>query len=311
MQRGKCSVKPIGYIMKTGIRNLWAALIWITCSLPSFASTNVTVIVPGTADPWLAGMPAGTTASADHPPPIANPPTLDVAPAQSPVEVSGLVLGPGDVLTFDVSGLVAHGNVPPDSGPEGGEAGREAIVYHLAGAEHGISDVIAPFNAVLGVFLGPEQPDRSESPSTLDFATTKSREYSILTPALQQVFFIGAGKRSDGNRRRISVPTGATRLFLGVMDTWAWNDNTGSFNVTISKQSSAGPSTILNFGLYPVMWITGTPGKLYRLEHSDSVDPSATWTTVTNTVLSVSPQLFIDSTRGNSDRGFYRAVEMQ
>jgi hypothetical protein len=297
--------------MKTEFFSLSAALIWSISSFSSPASTNVTVTLPGTADPWLAGMPLGATASGNHPAPAAN--SVDFAPGQSPAEVSGLPIVPGELLTFNASGLVAHGNVPPDSGPEGGEAGREAIVFHLAGAEHGISDIISPFNAVLGVFLGPEQPDHSDAPPTLDFGTAKSREYSILTPARGQVFYIGAGKRSDGSPRRILVPPGATRLFLGVMDTWAWNDNTGSFSVTVesSQPDPAGGSALLNFGLYPGMWVNGTPGKMYLLEYSDNLGSSANWRMVTNAILSVSPQFFIDPTRRNAERGFYRAVELQ
>jgi hypothetical protein len=306
------SKTPWRHDMNTATRTLLAALIWGVCSFPTVASTNVTVTVPGTADLWLAGMPSGTRASDNPVSPSSNPATLDVAPLQSPIEVSDLVLVPGQLLTFKASGLVAHGNVPPDSGPEGGEAGREATVFHLAGAEHGISDIIAPFNALLGVFLGPEQPDSSEAPLSLDFVSTQSRDYSVLAPALRQVFFIGAGKRSDGASRRITVPPGATRLFLGVMDTWTWNDNTGSFSVTVrASQPDASPSNLVNFGLYPGMWVNGTPGKTYRLEYSESLGNSAIWTPVTNAVLSVSPQFFIDTVTRRSDRGFYRAIELQ
>lgn len=297
--------------MNTAISRLIGGL--MLASFSSHASNSITVTVPGTADPWLAGMPAGTIASANHAPSSSNSPNYDVSPAQSPIEVSGLQLIPGEMLTFEASGLVAHGNVPPDSGPEGGEAGREAVIFHLAGPEHGMSDVIAPFNAVLGVFLGPDKPDRSDAPAALDFGPTQNRDYTVITPGLQQVFFIGAGKRSDGNLRHVLVPPGATRLFLGVMDTWAWNDNTGSFTVTVNSSQTdvSRPSTILKFGLYPGMWVNGTPGKTYVLQYSETLGNSANWTTVTNAVLTVSPQFFLDMTLRHSEHGFYRAIELQ
>src|SRR5262249_4020262 len=53
------------------------------------------VLVPGTSDPWLAGMPDGSTASMG-----------DVAPAQSPALVPDLAVNAGDVLTFTAAGSV-------------------------------------------------------------------------------------------------------------------------------------------------------------------------------------------------------------
>src|SRR5882724_11089143 len=99
--------------MKLSITFLLSALFCEFASLSSIAANGVRVTVPGTADPWLAGMPAGTTASADSVGPGANPASFDSAPAQSPIEVSGISLAPGTVLTFWASGLIAHGNVPP------------------------------------------------------------------------------------------------------------------------------------------------------------------------------------------------------
>jgi hypothetical protein len=49
----------------------------------------INIVVPGTSDPWLAGMPDGTMASGS-----------DVAPAQSPILVTGLSLMPGKAAFF-------------------------------------------------------------------------------------------------------------------------------------------------------------------------------------------------------------------
>ena len=65
----------------------------------------VQVIVPGSADPWLAGMPDGSTASLG-----------DFAPQQSPVDVPGLGYSSGGVLTFSVKGSVNYGGGPPVGG---------------------------------------------------------------------------------------------------------------------------------------------------------------------------------------------------
>jgi hypothetical protein len=172
-----------------------------------------------------------------------------------------------------------------------------------------LSDIVAPFNAVLGVFLGPARPDNSVAPARLDFSPRQSRDYRVLAPALQQVFFIGSGLLSNSTPRRVCVPAGATRLFLGVMDSCCWNDNTGEFKVTVSSAlpATATSAPVLDIGFYPGVWVTGTVGKIYRLEGSED---SAHWQTITNSVLSVSPQLFPDFTAGGSARRFYRAVEL-
>src|SRR4051812_42493042 len=75
------------------------------------AATN-NLVVPGTADVWLAGQANGTN--------LKNPifPLPDVAPANSPVLAStGLNMTPGNALTFSVTGSTnysACSGAPPD-----------------------------------------------------------------------------------------------------------------------------------------------------------------------------------------------------
>jgi hypothetical protein len=187
------------------------------------ACADVTKAVPGTSDPWLAGMPDGSTASMG-----------DVAPAQSPVEVTGMAIVAGDVLTFSAKGRVSNCGRPcalqhPDGGPP---------LFHDTGAENGISDAGAPINALLGVFLGPDRPDRNPPPATLDFDSTVTHDYFILRPLVQQVFFIGDGRTGTGVRQQVVVPEGATRLFLGTMDGCCWYNNVGTFTVNVSTSGS-------------------------------------------------------------------------
>jgi hypothetical protein len=174
--------------------------------------------VPGTADPWLAGMPDGATASYG-----------DVAPAQSPVLVSGLTLTPGETLTFSVSGSVNNSPGPSGLGPDG-----SGFYGHGPGAENGISNIVAPLNSLLGVFLDDTQPDLTPAPGTLDFSTGSGLDFSSLSPALKQVFFIGDGLTSSSAVQQFVVPVGATRLFLGTMDGYGWYNNDGSFSVTVN-----------------------------------------------------------------------------
>jgi hypothetical protein len=106
------------------------------------------------------------------------------------------------------------------------------IISHLTGAENGMSDITAPVNSLVGVFLGPNQPDPS-APGALDFTTPDSRDYDTISPLLQQVFYIGDGMISTGGQHHVTVPAGATRLFLGTMDGFEWKNDSGAFSVQI------------------------------------------------------------------------------
>jgi hypothetical protein len=183
----------------------------------------VSLAVPGTSDPWLAGMPVGTSASCCGE-------VCDSVPAESPQLVIGLCLVQGDAIAFQASGEVVHfpggDPFPPD--------GSETLTYHTTGAENGISDILAPKNSLLGVYLDDTQPDTTIAPPLLDFGTQESRDYATLTPLLKQVFFIGDGMTSGGMEQLVFVPDGASRLLLGTMDGCGWYNNEGHFDVTVT-----------------------------------------------------------------------------
>ena len=191
------------------------------------ATVNVHIVVPGTATPYLAGLPDGTQSS------LNAPEAPDVAPNQSPVPVGGLAFAPDQALVFHASGGVLH--YQPNQGdslaaPDGQTVN---IVSHNLGAEHGISDFSMPIDALLGVFLGPDAPDATPAPARLDFSTVASRDYLLLSPLLKQVFFIGDGLTSTGERQLVRPPAGATRLYLATADAYGWWNNAGSFQVSL------------------------------------------------------------------------------
>lgn len=197
---------------------------------------GTTVIVPGTSDPWLAGMPNGSSASFNP----GSGESADFAPAESPVLVSGIV--PGTLLMWSAAGLVGH---PGDiTNPDG----KPSLLNfnHFTGAENGISDITVPIDSLLGVFLGPSQPDLTAAPGFLDFSILASRNYLMLNPELKQVFFMGDGLTDGAVAQTIVAPLGTTRLYLGTMDGYSWNNNVGSFDVTITAVPE--PSTMLLLG---------------------------------------------------------------
>jgi len=225
-------------------RAVVALAVLASASLPA-AYAQVDVAVPGWSDPWLAGMPDGSSASC-------FPPTgeCDYAPQQSPRLVSGLTLIAGEDLTFVASGGVAHDPGYPLAPPDG----SGAITYHVAGAQNGISGLTAPYDCLVGVFLDNEEPDLTPAPGALNFSSQVSRDYLVLSPVLKQVFFVGDGRTSQGAIQHAIIPAGATRLFLGTMDSSAWFNNIGSFDVTVT-----GPPPV---SVVPITW--GTVKARYR-----------------------------------------------
>ena len=189
------------------------------------AAINVPISVPGTSDPYLAGMPNGSTCCGG-----------DSAPAQSPVLVTGLTLTPSTALSFAVTGSVNFTPSPPTDPPDG-----SALV--ATPSNNGIAGVTAPANSLVGVFLDNSQPDSSPAPASLDFGVIGT-SFTTLSPGLKQVFFIGDGLTGNGTGavQSFIVPAGATRLFLGTEDGFGWFNNSGSFSVTITATPPVTPT---------------------------------------------------------------------
>ncbi|MBM4253779.1 MAG: hypothetical protein FJ146_17570 [Deltaproteobacteria bacterium] len=193
--------------------------------------------IPASANLWLAGVAAGTRIIYRIPTGnFQTYTTVDQAPEQNPVLVASATKGcliPGQALAFTVSGQISHGSdAPTDADGTKGE-----VVAHLNAGAYGKSDVRAPINSLLGVFLGADDPSPLPAPAGLDFTGEDARNLSLLKPAIGQVFFIGTGKIASGEMRKVVVPTGTERLYFGIMDAFEWHNNTGSLSGAI--QSSA------------------------------------------------------------------------
>lgn len=181
-----------------------------------------TVTVPGTANPWLAGMPNGSTAW-----------PADTAPAHSPVLVPVVLSGGGAVVFSGGTGGVF--NIPANCCDplDGGIFQAQAFINHDVGAENGISGIRAPINSLLGVFLDDGQPNLVAAPAGLDFEVI-GLDFLSLAPMLGQVFFIGDGLASGAVQQTFVIPVGATRLFLGTMDGSDWANNSGAINMAVA-----------------------------------------------------------------------------
>jgi hypothetical protein len=218
------------------MRGTVTILATIVCLSTSLYAQSTAVSVPGTANLWLAGMADGTTMS------YSNGQPSDSAPAQSPVLVSGMQSGAGQWVEFSgVTGLVSIDPTWHSMGPEGLDGYVRSRVY---GTNYWKSNITAPVDGLIGVFLS-DMVQIGIVPPALDFSTAASRDYSTLSPMLNQTFFIGDGLVTDGTQQKVFVPAGATRLFLGTLDTSQWGNNTGAFDLTVTVVPEPATMTML------------------------------------------------------------------
>src|SRR5688500_154273 len=139
---------------------VWTSLVSSVASVAQGATSNVAV--PGIADIWLAGQPAGTVLNGGFP-------GSDVAPLNSPVLASaGLALTAGGTLTITASGSTDFNGCPSPSPDGGGACGGGTFAAAL-----GVSGYNGPINALIGVFLDASTP-AGANPPTLDFSTPGS-----------------------------------------------------------------------------------------------------------------------------------------
>lgn len=207
----------------------------VAVAVPASATT---IVVPSSADPWLAGMPNGTGAE-----------VTDIAPAQSPVQ-AGISLPPGGWLEFfNATGTVGNelGGGPTVDFPAGPEGHPTEMRNHLNGPQNSIGDTFAPINALMGVFLDSSVPSGA-APWTTVFETAAERDYLSIAPLLNQVFFIGDGQTGTAMQQQVFIPFGATRLFLGTMDQYDWNNNYGSFSVEVRAVPEPMTLAVLSLG---------------------------------------------------------------
>ncbi len=191
--------------------------------------------IPATASPYLAGMPNGTMSSPNNP--HNNP---DFAPSQSPVQIA-MNVKPGAQMSFQTISGGANNDIQWTDRyePDGNLGWNTSNDTAQAGGELGKSDMKAPINALVGVFLTDADPRYSGTlPAKLDFSTPASRDFSNLAPQIAQVFFIGDGLKADGTSQTFTVPAGATRFYLANWDGYEWNNNVGLRTTAVTSLGS-------------------------------------------------------------------------
>jgi hypothetical protein len=202
---------------------------------------SATMTVQATSNPFLAGQPANVSASNGNPhsdPDWSLGSTqgniggvhIEASPPQVPTNIP---ITPGQSMTFDgINGGATNDYTDPSRYTADGNLSN-ANCSNTDGAEHGVSNMQAPINSLVGLYLDESVPGSTAAPSNLDFSTDASRSFTTLSPKLNQLFFIGDGRDDSGQVQEFVVPQGATRLFIGTWDAYEWNNNIGSFTLTV------------------------------------------------------------------------------
>jgi hypothetical protein len=203
-----------------------------TRQLTLSVGTTVSTTVPATANPWGAGR--ATPPEPGGWGPGSAPPSVAVPMGTRWIEVSAT----GSI----VSGSVVGGATPPN-GPDG-LSGFSPQFVAPAGGVSGLNE--GTWSPLVGVFTdGKSQPPKP--PATLDFRSAGlGMNFTILSSALWQTFFIGDGRSSAGVSQRFLAPSGATRLYIAIPDcilstgigtacsVGGYGDNVGAFNVKVT-----------------------------------------------------------------------------
>jgi Flp pilus assembly protein TadG len=265
-RRTTANGNPIPLLL-SGLVGVSTVDVWASSIAALVTVNSSTQYVAATSNIWLAGESAGTQASepdieypnSDHkwkydlagtyggtdPTKLYSTDYSANQPYESPAQVS-FAVNSGDTTTVSVPTNSSNEASKGPGDDEGYANGTDVTAGGTVGidqdesadgiSEHGMSDISTPGDSLVAVFLSNSIPDGGTVPNPLDFTTQAERDYSSISPELQQSFYAGTGTTSSGSQQSISVPSGATRMFLGTMDGHEWSNNSGGYNVTITDE---------------------------------------------------------------------------
>lgn len=249
------------------IRRRFVAILMASCLVPLCAHAATTIVIPGTANIFGAGLSAPPPSPAD----AWNQAHLDQSgPGGLPV---GLSFNPDPYLVLHFESVAGEGvGFGATSGVSTNGEGFSNQWYGSTLVSTNVSSTAAlsgiqMHNRVMflvGVFLGPALP--TTAPAVVDY-TNLSNQLDF-RPALGQTFFIGDGFTDTRVQQNFYVPTGASRLYLGFADSWnfdgpaSWySDNHGRLSANLSIDPVPAPTPDP-----ATVWLLGLPlaGIWYR-----------------------------------------------
>jgi Flp pilus assembly protein TadG len=215
---------PTMFAQLLGLRSVDVTASTIVRQMPASSSAQA---VSSKRSIWYHGLADGTQ--------IPDPWGYDVVDSTSrPLAID---VTPGQVINFtNGSGSATYSQWGGSyCGIEGNPGSATLAQPQYA---NGFADLAAPSVSLIGAFVDASTPSSTSAPASLDYSTEAARDVATLSPQLKQPFFIGTGATSSGAVRSYTVPQGATKLLLGVHDSYVWRDNDGTFNITVNAVNS-------------------------------------------------------------------------
>jgi hypothetical protein len=207
----------------------------------SITQAPATVTVNATSNPYLAGMPSGTSSIYG-----------DTTSSNGAIQVTSITVKPGTYLTF--TGFTGTTSILPGTMPYVGPAGVSnyaygTAVYHgqnwngafttIGYSENGIGNAVMPESSLMGLFLSDDAPNTNAAPPTIDWTQPSVKDRTAYDSIeLQQPFYIGDGQTGGGVVQKFRVPPGATRFYIGIWDGVGYFNNSGSLTGNINVLST-------------------------------------------------------------------------
>lgn len=247
------------FLSSIAARQSFAVVYGVTVDGPDaiFLAGRTDLVIPPPGDPWFG--PGDYLIRHAAPTPEE---AIETLPPFIPVAGGDVI----KVLDPAVGGInFFNGYGPPYYGPSGNGADGSNLT-----SLGGISGYIGPQGPLAGVFLNDAIPEFGLPPATLDFSPGGlGIDFSTLSPALRQIFYIGDGVNSSAEFQTFIAPAGATRLFLAIPDGFgfgggpgAYDDNDGRYLVrigvneepTIPEPSALLLLSVAGLGLFGIRW---------------------------------------------------------
>ncbi len=202
------------YPLKTTLYSLLLTTSLIELSTAASVVSG-SLVVPGTANIFAAGQTSPAIIASDG----IVPPFISLASGSTHIRFS------------NVTGIVHIGD--PGNPPYGPENSSFGAFGYIGDPSLPVSDIKTDRlgTSLWAVFLDDSTPTGPHPTDNLDFTSGGlGIEFTNLSPLLRQTFFIGDGLTGtgSGSQQTFFVPTGATRLFLGVLDGTVGNAHPGA-----------------------------------------------------------------------------------
>ena len=218
-----------------------------TAAIPPVRATTNLASIPTLTDLFLVDQPAGTSVPGLNLFLMPTGLSSAVLPYSAPVQVP-ITLTPGQTLHFRTSIASVVTGV-------GGEVGASNVKD-----QNGLSAASGLSGFLIGAFVG-NTVDPSKTPPDVNYGSIPANQ----KPVLQQIFYAGGAPAQVFAPADVTVPSGATRLFLGVAG--GGLGGSGAFTAVVTPDNPNAPTINANGVVNNAGFIPGpvAPGSMVAI----------------------------------------------